>query len=132
MTRPFDPILDGEDISLEAGRMDETPAGDIAVVTGRAAARQSVIRELPASPGSLPRRPSWGAGLSSGVHKPVTRAEMARMTTAVRSRLDANPRISRTREVDVSRTEDGTVVSFRADTMDGVVVEDLIINSGVS
>lgn len=48
--------LDGEDICLRGGEMFESTGRDILTVTGRDAARQSVVRELPANSGSFPRR----------------------------------------------------------------------------
>lgn len=127
MARQYDNLTDGEDIALEGGEMYETASGDIAVVSRVAAARQSVIRELPAIPGSIPRRPRWGGGLAASVHKSITTAEMSRMASQCRARLLANPRITKTHDVSVKRGDEGVVVLIRADAVDGRIEEKIIV-----
>lgn len=130
MERKYDRLLDGEDIMLEGGEMFETDAGDIATVTSVAAARQSVIRELPASPGSSPRRPAWGAGLSSSVNRSVTSSELARLSSRCRARLLVNPRVRRVNGCSATLGEYGAVVEIRVDSLEGSIEERVVINGG--
>lgn len=109
-TREFDDLeIEGEDIALNGGFFTETPHGDLAVVTREAAARQSVIREMPANPGSFARRPQWGAGLSGLIFKGMTPNTRERAVSRARARLLANPRISRVNDVSttVETRDDG-------------------------
>lgn len=105
------PVIDpanlaGEDVSLRGGDLTVTSAGDWGVVTGPLAARQSVEREAIASPGDMPRRPEWGMGLRNSLMRGTTRDERDRQASAVRRRLNANPRIDSIQTVDVSLRDD--------------------------
>lgn len=91
--------IGGEDISLVGGDMTETPSGDLGTVVGPAAARQSIVRELPANPNSFPRRPSWGGGLSGLLFKGASVANRERAESRARARCLANPRVTRVNSV---------------------------------
>lgn len=125
--RPKDEILDGEDIALRAGEMFETKSGDFATVTGVQAARQSVNRELPANPGSLPRRPDWGGGLAGLLMKGATTSVRDRMQSRAKARLLANPRIFKVHEVTASVISGGTRLAVRADVLGGLIDEQFVI-----
>lgn len=119
--------LAGEDISLQGGDMSETSFNDIATVVGVDAARQSVIRELPANPGSFARRPLWGAGLAATVFKASTVALRDRMQARIKERLLANPRVISVREATVAATSTGTEVTVRVDVVGGRIDETLVV-----
>jgi len=115
--------LNSEDISLRGGEMSENANGDIACVTGVACAKQSVIRELPANPGSFPRRPEWGGGLSGMLFKGATQAVRDRIQSRARTRLLANRRIFKVHEV-ITTIEDGFLqLIVRCDSLGGYIEE---------
>lgn len=118
---PTDLELVGEDISLVNGEMTETDHGDIAVVTGLKAAQQSVIRECVANPGSFPRRPNWGAGLSGLLFKGLTSSTRDRAQSRARARILANPRIVKVHEVSTSVEDKGLKLTVRCDAFGGPV-----------
>lgn len=126
-TREFDdPEIEGEDIALNGGFFTETPHGDLAVVVREAAAKQSVIREMPANPGTFARRPQWGGGLSGLIFKGMTPNTRERAVSRARARLLANPRIARVNEVSttVEVRDDGRAdlrLHVRADAVGGPV-----------
>lgn len=124
---PSDLELVGEDISLTNGEMTETDHGDIAVVTGVAAARQSIVREMIANPGSFPRRPEWGAGLTGLLFKGVTSNVRDRAASRARARVLANPRIARVQEVSTSIKDSGLALTVRCDSFGGPVHDTTII-----
>jgi phage baseplate assembly protein W len=119
--------LNGEDISLRGGVMSENANRDIATVTGVAAARQSVLRELPANPGSFPRRPDWGGGLSGLLFKGATQSTRDRIVSRARSRLLVNPRIFKTHEVSTTVEDGGVQLTVRADALGGFIDEQTLI-----
>lgn len=125
--RPREDIFDGEDIALRAGEMFETKNGDIATVTGVQAARQSVNRELPANPGSFPRRPQWGGGLSGMLMKGATSSVRDRIVSRAKARLLANPRIVKVHEVSAQVIDGGIRLTVRADALGGFIDEQLVI-----
>lgn len=116
---PTDLELVGEDISLVNGQMTETDHGDITVVTGLKAAQQSVIREVVANPGSFPRRPQWGAGLSGMMFKGVTSSTRDRAASRARARTLVNPRIVRVHEVSTTIEDKGLKLTIRCDAFGG-------------
>ena len=118
---PSDLELVGEDISLTNGEMTVTDHGDIAVVTSLKAAQQSVIREVIANPGSFPRRPEWGAGLSGLLFKGVTSSTRDRAQSRARARILKNPRIVRVNEVSTSIQDSGLKLTVRCDAFGGPV-----------
>lgn len=124
---PEDIDLHGEDISLVGGEMTETNHGDIAVVTGLEAAKQSVIREMQANPGSFPRRPEWGAGLSGMLFKGATTSVRDRVVSRARARLHRNPRIAIVHEVSTSLETGGVKLSVRCDAVGGPIHPTTII-----
>lgn len=124
---PSDLELVGEDISLTNGQMSETDHGDVAVVTGLQAARQSVIREMIASPGSFPRRPEWGAGLSGLLYKGVTSSTKDRSVSRARTRLLLNPRVARVHEVRASTEDNGLKLTVRCDAFGGPIHDTVVI-----
>lgn len=119
--------LDGEDICLRGGEMFESTGRDILTVTGRDAARQSVVRELPANSGSFPRRPEWGGGLSGMLFKGATPAVRDRMHSRAKSRLFANPRIVKVHEVSTAVGIDGVTLTVRCDALGGFIDETTLI-----
>jgi phage baseplate assembly protein W len=120
--------IDGEDIYLQ-GDMLENSQNDLLTVVGKNAARQSIIRELPANPGSFARRPEWGAGLSAEVLKSATVAQRDRMISRSKARLHANPRVIATRDVSARAIEDGTELNVRVDVAGGHIDTQLVIKS---
>lgn len=136
---PTDLEVVGEDIFL--GPIDDglgydmrvTDSGDLATVTRDKLARQSVVREMINNPGSFPRRPNWGAGLSGLLFKGATRSNRDRVVSRARASLLANPRVSRVLEVSTSVEDSGVSVSIRVDTIGGVIEDRVIIRPpGVS
>lgn len=118
---PSDLELVGEDISLTNGQMEETDNGDIAVVTGMRAAQQSVIREMVHNPGSFPRRPEWGAGLSGLLFKGMTSSTKDRAQSRARARLLVNPRIVKVNEVVAANDDNGLKLTVRCDAFGGPI-----------
>lgn len=107
-TTAVDPSdLVGEDISLAGGDFSETGSGDLAVVTKLAAARQSIFRELPATPGSFPRRPAWGGGLNAMLFKNNDPTNRSAAVSRCRARLAANPRLTKISNVSADTQPDG-------------------------
>jgi phage baseplate assembly protein W len=98
--------LGGEDISLRGGDLGISGHGDWATLSGAPAARQSVEREACASPGDMPRRPDWGMGLRDSLMRGASRDVRDRQASAVRARLNVNPRIDRVETVDVAYRDD--------------------------
>lgn len=103
---PVDPMdLGGEDVALVD--LDRIPDrriashGDWEVVRDVPAARQSVLREASATPGSLVRRPDWGWGGRDAVMRPASRAQRDDLEVRARRRLAANARVTRTVAVEV-------------------------------
>lgn len=125
--RPSEIVLDGEDVLCHGGEMMETKSGDIATVSGVQAARQSVVRELPANPGSLPRRQDWGGGLEGMLMKGATSSVRDRMVSRARARLLANPRIVKVHEVSTTSEEGVTTLNVRADTISGFLDTPVVI-----
>lgn len=124
--------LAGEDIYL-SGDFAESAHGDLATVSGVAAARQSILRELPANPGSFPRRPDWGGGLSGQLFKGATVSNRDRIASRVRARLEANPRVIKANEVSTSVGQSGVSVTIRVDVLGGRVDEQMLFKTpGVS
>lgn len=124
---PTDLELVGEDISLVNGQMTETDHGDIAVVTGVNAAKQSIIREVSANPGSFPRRPQWGAGLSGLIFKGVTSSTRDRAQSRARARILVNPRVAKVHEVSTSVGEKGLKLNIRCDAFGGPITDTIVI-----
>jgi phage baseplate assembly protein W len=113
--------IDGEDIKIP---MIESQSGDLTMVSGVDAARQSVLRELPANPGSFPRRPTWGGGMSGLILKGATGATRDQMQARARARLLANPRITKVHECAASVNGiDGVLLNIRCDALGGFVDE---------
>lgn len=125
----LNPVEDiaGEDISVAQGVFAVSAHGDLCVVRGVDCARQSVIRELPANPGSFARRPAWGAGLQSMIFKNQSGAQRDRAVSQCRARLIANPRIVATREVTAEINDVGLIVSVRADAYGGLLDETIVV-----
>jgi phage baseplate assembly protein W len=118
----------GEDVLLQED-MFESPQNDFMTVVGRDAARQSIIRELPANPGSFARRQDWGAGLSAEVFKSSTVARRDRMVSRSRARLHANPRVLATRDVSANAIDDGTEIFVSVDVAGGRLDAQLVIKT---
>lgn len=99
----------GPDILFRGGRYTITPAGDYAVAELEDAARQSIEREAMSSPGEVATLPDWGMGVSDAVLAARTSSTADELVTRISTRLRANPRVTRVRDVDVRRmtTNDG-------------------------
>jgi hypothetical protein len=113
--------LGGEDISLLGGTLNVSPAGDWITVRGVDAARQSVFREFPANPGSFVRRENWGVGLSGKLFKGATQSMKGDAISRAKTRLRANPRITKVREVSGSLPETGLQMTIRVDAVGGPI-----------
>jgi phage baseplate assembly protein W len=128
-----DTNTEGEDIQCRGGQMYETDAGDLAVVLGVATTIQSIEREIPANPGSFPRRPEWGGGLNGMLFKGASLANRDRITTRALARLHANPRVQKVDEVSTTVDLDGTAVTIRAQSISGFIEDTIVIKPpGVS
>ncbi len=115
-----DPLdLGGEDIALTNGTLGVTPHGDWTTVRGVDAARQSVIRELPANPNSFTHRSEWGGGLSGLMFKGATSSTRDQAISRATARLKANPRIIRIQEISAKLPETGIQLIVRADAVGG-------------
>lgn len=122
----------GEDISLIGGDFGETDSGDLATVTGRDCARQSVFRELPANPGSFPQRQEWGGGLNATLFKSATPTTRDQALARCRVQLDKNPRITRVNDIHWDDlTSDGdpntTVYVVNADSVGGPITAEVVV-----
>lgn len=113
--------LGGEDVAFLARDFGVTPAGDWATVREEAAVRQSVLREIPPPPGSFPRRPEWGAGLSSLLFKGNTKDVRDLAVSQTRARLAANSRIVKINEVSAAEVDGGFAMTVRVDGAGGPV-----------
>ena len=116
------PIDDGEGYDLRV-----TDNGDFATVVGPQLARQSIIRELINNPGSFPRRPTWGAGLSGLLFKGATRSVRDRLVVRARANMLANPRVRQVLEVSTTVGDNGASLFVRVDTIHGSVEDRIII-----
>lgn len=115
-----DPLeLGGEDISLVGGSLGVTSSGDWVTVRGIDAAKQSVVREFPANPGSFVHRQEWGVGLSGLLFKGATSSTRDLAVSRGRARLHANLRITKVREVSATLPQTGIKMTIRADAVDG-------------
>lgn len=122
----------GEDIYLRGGEFAETASGDLATVRGVECAKQSVIRELTTNQGSFPRRQEWGAGLSGLLFKGNSVATRDRVVSRAKTRVQANPRITRTHEVSATAIDQGVRLYVRADAVGGPLeVESIVKPPGV-
>lgn len=113
----------GADIALVGGDFATTQSGDWALVEGVQCAEQSVVREAIAIPGSFPRRPQWGGGLSGLLFKGQTKATRDEAVARTRACTLRNPRIKKVNEVTTTPLVDGSgfAVSIDADAVDGRV-----------
>ena len=109
----------GPDILFRGGDYVVTPAGDYALAEGDVVARQSIEREAMVAPGEVPTLPDWGMGLADEVMSPRTSGVVDELTTRITTRLRANPRVTRVREVAVRRVtangKTGLAVAIRAE-----------------
>ena len=116
------PIDDGQGYDLRV-----TDSGDFATIVGPQLARQSIIRELTNNPGSFPRRPTWGAGLSGLLFKGATRSVRDRLIGRARANMLANPRVRRVLEVSTSVGENGVSLFTKVDTINGTIEDRIVI-----
>lgn len=93
--------ISGEDVMFRDGM--EIGAGDWRTVRGADAAEQSVRREALSTVGGLMRRPEWGMGVTQTVFRSSTRSLTDALTTRVRKRMLANPRVGRFIDAQVVR-----------------------------
>ena len=131
-TVPADTTIGGGDIALPNGKKTVTAAGDWAVITGRDAAEQSVIRETLAPKGSLPRRPRWGRGVAALMFKGATKATRDAAVAATRAGMLANPRIRSVTSVSATPSQNGqgTVLSVQGVAVDGPISVTTVIKPG--
>ncbi len=114
-------IIAGFDIALPGGDFVVTDAGDWGLVGGVPCARQSVLREIPATVGSFPRRPTYGGGVAAMIFKGATKATRDKAVSSARVVLHRNPRIKRINDVSAgpSAVGQGIVITLDADAVDG-------------
>lgn len=122
-----DADVGGEDIALDGGDLSVNANGDFATVTGVAVARQSILREIPANPGSFARRPEWGGGLSALLLKGSTVANRDRAESRTRGRLLANIRVSRVNAVSAIATDDGMRLTVDVDVPFGRLIAEQVV-----
>jgi phage baseplate assembly protein W len=90
--------LAGADVDFTGGGM-HVVNGDWATIAGKFAAQQSVIRTAVSAPGSLVRRPGWGAGGAASLFKPLTPANVASIVAKQQAALQSNPRVQKVLQV---------------------------------
>lgn len=107
----------GSDVWFDVSKPDEetgeadyvtTPDGDLTLVTGREALRQSLIRRLITEPGEWAMVPEYGVGAVSFVkakNSPATRAELE---SRIRSQFLRDPRVHSVDIVTVTPLDDGS------------------------
>lgn len=109
----------GTDLALAEGRLQVTPAGDLATVSGRANLDQALVHRLATRRRELMFHPQYGnrafelVGQGAG---PVTDRLAAAFAAAA---LTADPRIDRAQNVVATVEGDGVVVSAEAVAIDG-------------
>lgn len=119
----------GEDVSLAGGDMCVTANGDLGVVVAVAAARQSILRELPANPGSFARRQEWGGGLQGLLFKGATPAVREKIESRARTRLLANPRVTTVNNVSATLETAGLVLAVDVNVPSGRLVQDVVVKT---
>lgn len=85
-----------------------TPAGDLALASGREALRQSLLRRTITDPGEWQTLPDYGVGARQFVKGKNTAAEQAELTTRVRAQYLRDPRVKSVDLVIVTPLEDGS------------------------
>lgn len=106
----------GLDIWLDVSRPDATgqaayivtPAGDLALASGREALRQSLLRRWITDPGEWQTLPNYGVGARQFVKGKNTAAERAELTTRVRAQSLRDPRVKSVDLVTVTPLDDGS------------------------
>lgn len=106
----------GTDIWFDVSRPDDngeaayvvTPAGDLTIVTGREALRQSLIRRWITNPGEWTTVPDYGAGARQYVKGRNTPALRAELESRIRAQTLRDKRVQSVTVVTVSQLEDGS------------------------
>lgn len=85
-----------------------TPAGDLTIVTGREALRQSLIRRTLTSPGEWATLPGYGVGAKDYVKGRNTPAARAELESRIRAQYLRDHRVARVDLVTVTPLDDGS------------------------
>jgi len=111
-----DALFYGEDIWHDVATADVngeadyvvTSAGDWAVVTGREALRQSLMRRTITNPGEWPTLPDYGVGARQYVKARNTASVRAELESRIRSQYLRDPRVHSVDLVTVAQLADGS------------------------
>lgn len=96
------------DVTLGEANYVTTPAGDIAVVTGREALRQSLMRRTITRPGEMPTLPDYGVGAGDYVKAKNTPAIRAELESRIRAQYLRDPRVLSVQAATVAQLDDGS------------------------
>lgn len=105
----------GVDVWFDVSKPDSTgeanyvisPSGDLTLVTGREALRQSLIRRILTDPGEWPSLPDYGVGARQYVKGKNTASKRAELETRIRAQFLRDPRVLRVDLVTVAQLPDG-------------------------
>jgi phage baseplate assembly protein W len=100
-------MTDNSDIafgSLTSAHPDFYPSasGDAATVAGTDNTKAALIRALLATPGCLPHRPTWGAGIARYQNMPLTIPKQQQLVQAIKAQLLRDSRVSAVRSVSIA------------------------------
>lgn len=109
------------DVTLGEADYVVTAAGDLEVVTGREALRQSLLRRYVTNPGEWPTLPEYGAGVRMYVKAKNTPAVRAELESALRAQTMRDPRVQSVTSAVVEQLDDGS---------DGIKVSVIVVPKG--
>jgi phage baseplate assembly protein W len=96
------------DVTLGEADYVVTADGDWAVVTGREALRQSLLRRLITAPGEWQTKPDYGVGARQYVKAKNTGAVRDELDARIRTQFLRDPRVERVDVVTVAQLDDGS------------------------
>lgn len=114
-------LLGGEDVAVINGDHVLTVAGTLQTLKGVDAAKQSVVREAAANPGSMPRLPEWGYGLPALLFQGNTKSSRGEIESRTRNGLRRNPRIKNINNVSTIVLKTGIALNIDCDATDGAL-----------
>jgi len=89
-----------------------TAAGDLALVTGREALRQAIIRRILTNPGEWALLPEYGCGARLYIKERNTQAKRDELAERIRTQLQLEPRVLRVVQVVIEALEDAEGISI--------------------